>query len=318
MQKYFLSTQKLPLVYEANEGEGSPTKLVDFIQSSSELKNELLRYGAILFRGFNVLSEASFEETISKVVPSKMAYIDGNSPRTSLRKGIYTSTEFPSEAFITLHNELSYAQRWPMKLYFCCIKAADEGGETPLADCRKILNTLPLDLMERWNLKGLKYIRNLHGGSGMGVSWQQTFETDDQNVINEILENERANFQWSKDGQLHIEQLREAIKTHPESGESIWFNQADQFHASGLGQELYEAMRLLYKGDESELPQHCCHRDGSSISENDLKDINDITTKLSVAVSWSEGDFLMIDNMLVSHGRMPFKGNRRILVAMSN
>jgi alpha-ketoglutarate-dependent taurine dioxygenase len=33
---------------------------------------------------------------------------------------------------------------------------------------------------------------------------------------------------------------------------------------------------------------------------------------------WRQGDLLMLDNMLVCHGRMPFKGPRKILVSMTD
>ena len=117
---------------------------------------------------------------------------------------------------------------------------------------------------------------------------------------------------------LHLEQARKAIQTHPETGERLWFNQADQFHASSLGAELYDAIYLLYKGDEASFPQHCCHADGTPITIEDLKAVEEATERIRVPVKWEAGDFLMVDNMLVSHGRMPFKGTRRVLVSMSN
>ncbi|CAL9395764.1 hypothetical protein SUDANB6_01355 [Streptomyces sp. enrichment culture] len=33
-------------------------------------------------------------------------------------------------------------------------------------------------------------------------------------------------------------------------------------------------------------------------------------------MDWREGDILVIDNVLTAHGRRPFEGTRRILVAM--
>jgi alpha-ketoglutarate-dependent taurine dioxygenase len=36
-----------------------------------------------------------------------------------------------------------------------------------------------------------------------------------------------------------------------------------------------------------------------------------------VDVDWNTGDLLVIDNVLVGHGRRPFTGSRRVLVAMT-
>jgi hypothetical protein len=37
----------------------------------------------------------------------------------------------------------------------------------------------------------------------------------------------------------------------------------------------------------------------------------------TVTFPWQEGDILMLDNMLVAHGRSPFVGSRKIAVGMS-
>ena len=38
----------------------------------------------------------------------------------------------------------------------------------------------------------------------------------------------------------------------------------------------------------------------------------------SVANPYENGDVVIIDNMLVAHGRYPFAGTRRVLVAMTS
>ena len=43
-----------------------------------------------------------------KTKKSKGVYTD--------KAGVYTSTEYPPEFFISLHNELSYSTRWPSRL----------------------------------------------------------------------------------------------------------------------------------------------------------------------------------------------------------
>jgi len=37
----------------------------------------------------------------------------------------------------------------------------------------------------------------------------------------------------------------------------------------------------------------------------------------TVKFDWQRGDLLLVDNMLVAHGREPFTGDRRVLVAMA-
>jgi alpha-ketoglutarate-dependent taurine dioxygenase len=36
-----------------------------------------------------------------------------------------------------------------------------------------------------------------------------------------------------------------------------------------------------------------------------------------VIFPWSAGDVLILDNMLMMHGRQPYEGERRVLVAMA-
>jgi alpha-ketoglutarate-dependent taurine dioxygenase len=43
-----------------------------------------------------------------------------------------------------------------------------------------------------------------------------------------------------------------------------------------------------------------------------------VHASLSRESDWQVGDVLLIDNVAVAHGRRPFTGDRRILVAMSD
>jgi len=38
----------------------------------------------------------------------------------------------------------------------------------------------------------------------------------------------------------------------------------------------------------------------------------------TVTFSWQRGDVLVLDHMLTAHGRRPFTGDRRVLVAMGS
>ncbi|NET49525.1 MAG: TauD/TfdA family dioxygenase, partial [Merismopedia sp. SIO2A8] len=48
-----------------------------------------------------------------------------------------------------------------------------------------------------------------------------------------------------------------------------------------------------------------------------LDEIREVYQQASVSFLWQEGDVLLLDNMLVAHGRKPFVGTRKIVVAMA-
>ena len=47
-----------------------------------------------------------------------------------------------------------------------------------------------------------------------------------------------------------------------------------------------------------------------------MRGICDIYQSIEVAFPWQRRDILMLDNMLVAHARNPFKGPRKLCVAM--
>jgi len=86
----------------------------DFIEAS------LLKHGGILFRGFDVTTASDFRRLISVLSSEPLEYNERSSPRRHVADNIYTSTEYPPDQKIFLHNENSYQQSWPLKLFFFC------------------------------------------------------------------------------------------------------------------------------------------------------------------------------------------------------
>ena len=94
----------------------------------------------------------------------------------------------------------------------------------------------------------------------------------------------------------------------------IWFNHAYFFHPSSLQQSAREAMLAVV--DEDEIPFNTFYGDGSAIEPDVLEEIRNAYEDETVSFPWHQHDLLLIDNMLVSHGRESFRGPRKIVVAM--
>jgi alpha-ketoglutarate-dependent taurine dioxygenase len=311
----------LPLLVENQPGANGngPDALLGWYREHEELiDQELAQRGAILFRGFGVDQQEIFEKLVRSLPGQMLDYVDGNSPRKKLASGVYTSTEYPPQYFISMHNELSYSERWPSRLFFCCVVEPEVGGETPIADSRRILERLDPVVAETFITRKIKYIRNLHGGRGLGPSWQTTFETTDRAAVEEHCRAMGNEFVWTDDGGLRLSHVRPAVAVHPKTGETVWFNQADQFHPSTHPRQVYDSMMVLYKGREDRLPQNARFGDDSEIPREMLDEVRATTQREIRTFPWRKGDLLMVDNMLVCHGRMPFKGPRKILVSMTD
>lgn len=318
--KILAEEQTLPLLVEAPPGDGAgPEALLRFYEENVDwIESRLLQRGAVLFRGFGIDQQEILRRTVLLLPGNLLDYVDGNSPRTKLTSGVYTSTEYPPEFFISMHNELSYSERWPARLFFCCATAPAEGGETPLADSRAILRNMSPEVVDAFTRKGVKYLRNLHGGRGYGPSWQKTFETQDRAVVEEFCRSSGMQFEWTPEGGIRLWHVRPAVAVHPRTGEAVWFNQADQFHPSTHPPKVYESLKALYKGKEAQMPQNATFGDDTPIEDWMLEEVRATTQREIRLLPWRQGDLLMVDNMLVCHGRMPFKGPRKILVSMTD
>jgi len=307
----------LPVVNRAPSAD-SPDALVDWYAAERDaIEARLMRHGALLFRGFGIETQEILTRVVRGIGGTALDYVDGNSPRKKLGSGVYTSTEYPAEFFISMHNELSYSSRWPSRLFFCCITAPREGGETPLADSRRLLEHLPGDVREAFVTRKVKYIRNLHGGDGFGPSWQATFETESRADVEEFCRTTESDARWNDDGSLTVTQIRPATQIHPRTGEEVWFNQADQFHPSTHPKAIYESIVELYGGREELMPQTATFGDGTPIDVAMLDAVRRTAREEIRLFQWQRGDLLMIDNLLVCHGRRPFSGPRKILVSMT-
>jgi alpha-ketoglutarate-dependent taurine dioxygenase len=308
---YLETCEGFPLVIQPN---GENLDLVTWAASNrSFIETELLKHGAVYFHKFHVDSVSQFENFARVLSPDLLDYHERAAPRVEVGNNIYTSTEYPADQPIPLHHEMSYSHNWPTKLWFCCLQPAQQGGRTPIADDRKIFNLIPPLIKEQFIRKKVMYLRNY--GMGVDLPWQEVFRTTDRSVVEEYCRRARTEFEWMDRDRLRTRQVRQAVATHPRTGDTVWFNHAHMFHVSNLEPATRKSLQEEFEDDE--LPRNAFYGDGSPIEDSILAEIREIYQRHSVAFTWRAGDIMLVDNFLASHGREPFSGPRKVLVAMA-
>jgi alpha-ketoglutarate-dependent taurine dioxygenase len=309
---YFEPEQRLPLIMQPAVSGLDLTAWAT--QHRESIESRLVEHGAILFRGFEVSSAEQFQQFASAVSSELIEYGERSSPRTRIHSRIYSSTDHPADQYIILHNEQSYTLNWPLKIMFCCALPALEGGNTPIANSRKILGRLDQQLVRRFIEKKIMYVRNY--GDGLGLPWQEVFQTEERLVVEEHCRRMSIEVEWKSSNRLRTRQVRPAVRKHPLTGELTWFNHALFFNNSSLETSVRESMLQAVK--EADLPFHTLYGDGTPIEPATLEEMEDAYRQETVSFRWEQGDVLVLDNMLTSHGREPFAGPRKVLVSMAD
>jgi alpha-ketoglutarate-dependent taurine dioxygenase len=274
----------------------------------------LHRHGAILFRGFEIASDLEFSKVIESNSSGWAKYREPATPRTEVRENIFTSTEYPPENEIPLHNENSHCTTWPLKLYFYCVTAPVSGGQTPFADCRRVMSRLSPAVLDQFARRKWRYVRNF--GNGLGFSWQKVFGAGTRNEVESYCRSNSMECLWGENDSLKVSYVRDAVRTHPLTGEEIWFNHGLFFNPISIEASLREMLLESFSVDE--LPYNTYYGDGAPVEPGVLEEIREAYRQETCYFDWRKGDVLLLDNMLVAHGRKPFKGPRRVLVGMTD
>ncbi|WP_085690367.1 MULTISPECIES: non-ribosomal peptide synthetase [unclassified Pseudomonas] len=303
--------QPFPLLMEPNEPH---LDLVEWIHHNRPLiEQKLAEHAGILFRGFELDGIQGFEAFAEAVQPGLYGQY-GDLPKKEGGKNTYRSTPYPERKMILFHNESSHQDRWPRKQMFYCEVAAPVGGATPVVDCRLMYEKLPADLRDKFESKGLLYVRTFT--DNLDVSWQHFFKTEDRAEVEARCRAGGIQWRWLDNNELQTRTPGPAVIRHPITGAKSFFNQVQLHHIYWLEPDVREDLLSMFGLER--MPRHVFYGDGTPIEDEVMQRIGDLYEECAVRFDWQKGDVILLDNMLVAHARDPFEGPRKIVVAMGD
>ena len=278
------------------------------------IETTLSECGAILVRGLPIVTADDFAHFTACLGYATMSYAGGTAIRHVVAPQVMTASNEPPAVSMEPHNEMAYARLSPSKIIFFCETPPTQGGETPIVDVRQYEERIDSSVREKIKQTGIKYIRYLpHRSATTYTSWQEAFFTDDPQAVEHFCLAHHYDFSWDPDNNFTYSYVLPATVTHPKTDDELWFNQISPHHVSYFhGHPEFVNAAL----DAQHSPFHCQYGDGTEFPLDVLAHLRHATWTSAVAVSWRQGDLLILDNLLTQHGRMSFEGARKILVAL--
>ncbi|XP_077997442.1 dapdiamide synthesis protein DdaC-like [Glandiceps talaboti] len=306
-----------PAVYEADSEEGTPAEWAKVARELME--DKLTEFGVILFRGMPVHGGEGFSEFLLNLGYNTMGYEGGLAVRQKVAKGVLTASDDLPEVTIQPHNEMAYSEVFPHKLFFYCDIPPQPGcgGESGLTHVRDIKAGLDPEVMEKFRKIGVKYHCYLPSKENSEYkSWQETFFTDDRKEVEKYMKNAEYEYQWQDDGALSYSHTIPVFHKHPKTGEEVWFTHVTRHHATNLSEH------PKYASDKDRpylrYAYHTTYGDGKEIEPEVIQHIRDIIWQSTVGFQMQKRDLMVFDNVYVQHSRLGFKGQRKLLAAMTS
>ncbi len=293
-----------------------------------EIQSLLTEKGALLIKGMNFQSAESFNKWLIGFagIENLADYTGGTSPRSKKSSHVYNSTAAPRFIKIGLHNEMTYSKNPPHTVIFYCLHAPLKKGQTPLADSLAIYKSMQSadsHFVEEVKRKKMTYHRRLFPKNKMrlafflkAIHWENIFKTSHKNIVEKKCAQNGQEFRWEKD-HLILKTIVPGIRIHPLLQKPSWFNTAHLFLSDKMvwGAPLSLIIKF-FKFISKKSGTYITFGDGSPISNSQKRLAYHIVEKHTQFFNWEDGDLLIIDNLQVAHGRMPFKGEREILVGL--
>lgn len=305
----------------------------------ARLGDALAPTGAVLVRNLPVSSIAEVAQMVAAAQqadalrPQKswtsMPYVPFGAPREE-RDGIMMATNIPPEYVLSCHNESAYNPLVPRRIGLLCLEPAAEGGESLIVTNESLTECGPPELFEFVRKHGgLKYQRTFpdkfsdEPKTPFSMAWQDRCGVGDDGTREQAEEYWKANgfadehIEWGPKNTLIITNI--ATGCTPAVGADVDAPFPGGYSAFSTSAEVAESLDLRDSNSDSSVPERqdwfniLCSMprffspaDGTAVPPELAQMHAAEAWNANFAVKMQAGDLLMLDNLRVQHGRMPY------------
>jgi len=284
-----------------------------FSKNAASIKKDLLKYGAIWFRGFDLMKDVKGHRTMYKSLGLDPCldplHSSGLRKFSSERDALYEEVNKASLRghYIGLHSESTAKRTAAYAAFVCFQKATEGGGRFLVADGAAILGELdPKVLQKLYDRKIRISVSNLD----IPPSFPGPIKEGIKGLVDAAvapkfdMDLEMMYEQDGKPGRLQaVETAESPVNRHPVTGLPVWFNNAHN-HARKLRDRRpcgvpEVGMTEVFYADTME-----------PLTLEDCTEIKRASEKHITALAMEPGDVLLVDNYRALHGRDVFQGDR--------
>lgn len=331
------------VIYAAAGSAGALSSLL--ADRSSYIMENLAVHGAVLFRGFRVASELTFERAVLSIKGMRAmdCYFMSEPGRTIVEgtKHVFNTNSLfktgGSWAMSAIHTENYSCPDVPRFISFLCMKPSWIGGETGLVDMAQVYSELDDGLKAKLEAKSCR-VRHIPVQSIVN-RYQVSAE-----AVRRICGQYGIPIVQSAADEEHVLLCKPNVFDHPVSRiPALTANL--HFEVKGLPAELNTIFRRRYTGWKWALHRFVWNHPrfvrfitnprkppgkrpasrpdpqakvGSIFSGEDAKNLARIIEKHFHALGWRAGDVLVVDNLQIAHTGLPGLGPRLLRVLLTN
>ncbi|HIO53649.1 MAG TPA: hypothetical protein EYN26_00700 [Chromatiales bacterium] len=213
---------------------------------------------------------------------------DGTIQNVGYVYGVEQQRTFP----LPLHADRSYVKSQPEMMWFMAQKPCTcGGGQTIVSDGVAIWKAFSDHTRQAFEAAQLEYIRHYPVGE-----WEVLFHTKDRAEVGAYCKENDLIITFRDDGSASTSYFKHAMVTPKYADEIAFVNSImiQQWQEDGLNRD-GAVIRM----------------NGERIPDDVLEDMNDASARVTIDLNWNKGDFVMVDNTRMMHGRRAFEDTER-------